>query len=461
MVDACMVPRPALSQPETSQLQLQVVFAGSVSIRHPGRLGATLFAFPAYSHPDPTDSSGRRSGLYHLLALDACRIVTNYAANNRGDFLARDREGKTPVPIDDVSLLTYGNYYYFLGPPEVHANCNYPIIKSFSAFVFPSQLPDNWYTARTGARWQQTLPLPQIVSSTNMSIHVVTRDECCTATKYREFTQCAHLVPRAEAAWFIANDMRDYSGGNERARVNAHTNGISLRDDVHRCLESHAFVFYPAGKDQFMTYFVSPRGYPNYTELLHQRLVTIHPNVAIEFLYARFAYAVIHLVLTKEAFESVPDNPRVKVWEELLALSEARKRAQKAAKLAADGEESPTSKTSASEHPRIFRSNEDPESESPVAPDLLFKSPPGEPLAEGDARWRDRLLARFPQFATLDEVEYPPEGVSVHMETPHMLRLRSKYMQENPQVWQTSTTPEGSTRGDEEGLLARWMTRPT
>ncbi len=143
-------------------------------------------------------------------------------------------------------------------------------------------------------------------------------------------TRCAHLVPKAEAAWFMANKMYLYSPGNQRARVNAHTNGISLRDDVHRCLESHAFVFYPAGDDQFMAYFVDSRGYPDYTELLHRRLVTIHPSVAVEFLYARFAYTAIHLFRPNEAFDSVPDNPAVKVWEERLASSEAEKQARTA-----------------------------------------------------------------------------------------------------------------------------------
>ncbi len=37
----------------------------------------------------------------------------------------------------------------------------------------------------------------------------------------------------------------------------------------------------------------------------------------------------------------------------------------------------------------------------------------------------------------------------------------SKYMKENPQVWQKSTTSDGVTREDREGFLAEWMTRPT
>lgn len=134
----------------------------------------------------------------------------------------------------------------------------------------------------------------------------------------------------------MANEMSVYSPGNGDARVNTHTNGISLRDDVHRCLESHTFVFYPAGNDQFMAYFVRHGGYPDYTELLHRRLVTIHPSVAVEFLYARFAYAVIHLAGPQEVFGFVPDNPVVKLWEKKLALSEVEKQARRAVRLQAN-----------------------------------------------------------------------------------------------------------------------------
>lgn len=103
-------------------------------------------------------------------------------------------------------------------------------------------------------------------------------------------------MPETEEAWFQANKMYLYSPDNMTAGVNSHTNGIALRDDVRRCFDSGAFVFYPAGHDNaFMAYFVGMAGYPDYTEPFHRRLATIHPSVAVEFLYARFAYTVIKL----------------------------------------------------------------------------------------------------------------------------------------------------------------------
>ena len=323
----------------------------------------------------------------------------------------------------------------------------------------------------------------------------------------------------------MANEMFTYAPDNEDARVNAHTNGISLRDDVRRCLDSHAFVFYPAGSGQFMTYFVQAKGFPEYTELLHQRLATVHPSVAVEFLYARFAYTIIHLAGPKEIFDSVPDNPAVKMWEEALASEKAAKQARKASKLPIIDEDASAytflkytiwltshftaamSEAPASEKSSVSGGNEDSDlraygrfciilsywltffgpqfTEFSFASNRPTRCPPEESYAAGDIRWRERLFTRLPHIgmlhcrippcqstrytghsfcicsATLDEVEYPPDGVACHAETPHMLRLKSKYIKEHPQVWQTSMTPADATRSDSEGFLAEFMTRPT
>ena len=92
--------------------------------------------------------------------------------------------------------------------------------------------------------------------------------------------------------------MYYYSVENVSAGANAYTNGILLRDDVHRCFESGCFVFHPAGDgDKFMAYFVDPGGYPDYAEQFHRRLASIHDCVPVEFIYARFAHAIIRCLL--------------------------------------------------------------------------------------------------------------------------------------------------------------------
>ena len=72
-------------------------------------------------------------------------------------------------------------------------------------------------------------------------------------------------------------------------------------------------------------------------------------------------------------------------------------------------------------------------------------------------RFTDTLRARL---AKLPEVKHPPDTFTgCHTETPHMLRLRSEYIKQNPQVWRTSATPSGATREDVEGSYADSLTR--
>lgn len=42
-----------------------------------------------------------------------------------------------------------------------------------------------------------------------------------------------------------------------------------------------------------------------------------------------------------------------------------------------------------------------------------------------------------------------------------MLRLRSEYIKQNPQVWRTSQTATDATQEDVEAFYVDWLTRPT
>ena len=69
-------------------------------------------------------------------------------------------------------------------------------------------------------------------------------------------------------------------------------NGLTLRCDVRRLLDNHAFVFYPVGNRKYVTYVLRESA-QDYVELLHGREVTAPLRVSDEFLYARFAYNII------------------------------------------------------------------------------------------------------------------------------------------------------------------------
>ena len=322
--------------PQSEHAQREILAKGVVTISHP-TVGQPLFCFPAFSQPDPAfpnDSSKTLFGVCHRLALDACRVVTNYATKDWEDFVSLDRGGKTPIPIDDAKPLSPGVYYYSLGPLGESVISNCPIVKKFSRLKFPSQLPNNWYSARRS--FKGDLGGIKKVSATEMSSYVSERDKYCILSGWTHcaffyvalmqlmiivritiiVNRSAHLIPKANRVWFDANHMYYYSVENVSAGVNAHTNSTLLCDDVHRCFESGCFVFYPAGDgDKFMAYFMDLGGCPDYTEQFHRRLASIHDCVPAEFIYARFAHTIIRCLLPPWAFDEVPDNEISKLTE--------------------------------------------------------------------------------------------------------------------------------------------------
>ena len=178
-----MVPRGTLPVPSSSEILRQ----GSVLIKHPGR-DKLLLRLPCFTQLDATDPAAKtRCGVSRRLVLNACRILTNHAASDQGDFLASDLEGQDKVPVEDPNPLDF-HCYYFLGPPEVEAYRNYPIVKMFSAFRFPSSLPEDWCQSSSGM--QSLSDDEPIVSSSGMSCYVHARDRRCAVTGYQD---CALL----------------------------------------------------------------------------------------------------------------------------------------------------------------------------------------------------------------------------------------------------------------------------
>ena len=103
----------------------------------------------------------------------------------------------------------------------------------------------------------------------------------------------AHLVPCERNDWFKGNGMDQFCLTYD-ATINDVANGVALRADVRACLDRHSFVFFPRGDGTFVSYVI--KNEKDYAQLLHRRSINIHERVAEEFLYARFAYTVIHLV---------------------------------------------------------------------------------------------------------------------------------------------------------------------
>ena len=175
--------REALSPPTPQEIFCR---QRPLFVNHPGR-DQPLLTFPAFS----TGSPSTPYGVSRPLVLDACRVLTNHAANNQGDFLATDIQGRDRLQIDDTPLDV--DCYYFLGHPELNlkddANRDYPIVKKFSAFRFPPVLPDHWaQIAKRRPRKLLAYPRP-LSSPSQMHNFVKLRDRgACALTRCLERT---------------------------------------------------------------------------------------------------------------------------------------------------------------------------------------------------------------------------------------------------------------------------------
>lgn len=100
--------------------------------------------------------------------------------------------------------------------------------------------------------------------------------------------------------------MGQYSRGFLESGINDIGNGVTLRSDVHGCFDRSNFVFYPLHDDTDIPNIsdsLSPRYVAAaindaelcYAYLLHRKEVHMHPRVSDEFLFARFAFAIISL----------------------------------------------------------------------------------------------------------------------------------------------------------------------
>ena len=128
----------------------------------------------------------------------------------------------------------------------------------------------------------------------------------------------AYVVPKDQKAWFSGNDMGRFNRVSPKTSVDDVANRMTLRCDVNRMLDRHAFVFYPSNDRKFVTYIVL-KNTVDYEYLLHGRLVTIPLRVSDEFLYARFAYNIINLPrLTNASTNTFAINEAVKQEQEAL-----------------------------------------------------------------------------------------------------------------------------------------------
>jgi hypothetical protein len=281
------------------------LLAHEIKFLHPAYdTAAEMFLLPAY------DANGR--GVEHRTALIACGIV---ACNEWRGYLTTSRSGTALSPAL-VPLLTDAVYYYVVPMPDDEDNndnddnddaenddddgrrrrCSrgfaghykYPLCPSFAHWSFPhGQLPETW---PSGA-----VPVPgSSVTPSNLSPVANARDRGCVVSRSGDEAQGAHLVPRADAAWFRREGMKRYAEqANSKNLHDAMANVVALRPDLHKALDNFKWAF--VRKCGFWVPHFLLHTQTLATEY-HQRVLTISDGVAPEMLLARFALAILNLV---------------------------------------------------------------------------------------------------------------------------------------------------------------------
>lgn len=221
--------------------------------------------------------------MHFLTALTACQIIANNAFD--GYLVAEKPEGPRIVAEDD-SILTHGQYFFVV--PD---RPQYPIVPSFQEWQFPKTLPQAWQEAA-----QVTLDGDAPVSSD-------TRGEQRCAVIGRFIVEVAHLSPKEEETWFINNTMTVYDSHSASSPSDCPSNQILLDCSLHRAMDQRLWAFAPRRKRFAVQTICLPESYTHnmQSEFVHDYHGRhLHATGMLrtepEYLFARFAWAVLYLV---------------------------------------------------------------------------------------------------------------------------------------------------------------------
>ncbi|KAH9935658.1 uncharacterized protein B0H18DRAFT_419849 [Fomitopsis serialis] len=388
--------------------------ARMVTIMHPGYTPLQdLLMLPAYD-PAPAPELW---GCSHRLALDACRII----ANNRDGFLSTTLDGRDHVPDSEPTLTADVYYYFLLGDHDPE----YAVVSEFAAWRFPDTLPAHWLSARQDRRHLSRF----FASESAMSDRVRDMDGACILSGFGQASSCdnAHLVPKEQAVWFTFNRMKVHNIRPEIVTPNDVANGICLRADIRLCLDRHAFVFFPDGSD-FVAYFIKVED--DYAEWFHRTAAQIHERVAVQFLYARFAFNVINLVDTSVSRNLVSPSP---AYQAALADYSTRKQPRRSRDKRISGTLSEDSTPEETVQDWLS---------APNLQDVFYARYPQ--LRTHLAKQAKPTLTLFHSRASFlgQEVEYSDDHdfntVAWHPEVDKMQELKDAWFSKNPQIRQTS-----------------------
>jgi hypothetical protein len=173
----------------------------------------------------------------------------------------------------------------------------YPVVPTFSDWEFPhDKLPKYWQRCVIPKVPDHEIARPGAGA-------LLSRDISCRITAHREGTENAHLVPGSECSWFNQNQMASYTSTLfEPEPINNHRNAILLRSDIHTLFDSKRCTIIPKGpspdgeRPLFVVHTFVNEAPSEVVQLYHNVAVQPLSGVAVEYLFARFAWTIFGLL---------------------------------------------------------------------------------------------------------------------------------------------------------------------
>lgn len=152
-------------------------------------------------------------------------------------------------------------------------------------------------------------------------------------TNHIEGTECAHLVPRTQSAWFQRNSMERYGkrGRPGSEPIDNPRNALLLRSDIHKLFDDKRFTFTPkpqyavsddrtyvgSESKEYVAHIFRDTDPHELTALYHGVKLQTLTVVAPEYLFARFAWTIFQFI---SIFIDTGVHRRVAVYEPAQSL---------------------------------------------------------------------------------------------------------------------------------------------
>ncbi|OAA36807.1 hypothetical protein ISF_09940 [Cordyceps fumosorosea ARSEF 2679] len=202
-------------------------------------------------------------------------------------------------PIPGSDHLLPGRNYYFHVPSDTgdgEQGTPYPIVPSFAHFRFPhNKLPPTWTATWTVSGLSFPPSDNDPPRKFSFEDTVLTRDGSCRLTASTIGAEIAHFIPRTEDAWFVANQMFQYSSRPEAVitnKTNNPRNAILMGSQLHSVYDQRQFVVVPKW-GAWLIHVLSGRHEEELASVYHNVPPKLLSGLAVEYVFARFAWTVL------------------------------------------------------------------------------------------------------------------------------------------------------------------------